>query len=316
LHDRLLTDVTFREVDRVEDLGALVKALRNTAYGGFVSPRESSAEGVELGIGRTAAARLATLLRWAGSDPEALYPIMLALDVQSVRAILRGILGAVPPERRLPGAVPTPTLGRRSLETLSRSDSVGSVAAALTAWGHPLGSDLLAEAHKVKPDALRMELALIGSFAREASKVARDDRVMIRFVREAIDARNVLTALQLSAMRLEGAAGELFVTGGTALQLGAFVRVATTPKAPASMEILAREMKPSPLARALLPPFPGMAELSERIEAIRLEWLRREALVDPLTAAPVLLFVLSSSREAQRLRRALWRVRFARRVVS
>jgi len=131
---------------------------------------------------------------------------------------------------------------------------------------------------------------------------------MVAFVRQGIDADNIATALLLVGARMEGDPVEYFVEGGTQLARGDFEGAARAPDRAQSAALLARVVRESTLASALTEgPFTASA-VAGRILAARVADLVRRSRLDPLTALPVLLFVLRLRREAELLRRALWSV--------
>lgn len=296
-----------REVERVATLGELGQALRETPYARFLPPGETAPAALELAVVRSLAERMALLARWAGPEAGALRAIYLAQDAQSIRDIIRGHMGGFSPERRIAGAIPTPLLGRRELEALARAESAGGVAATLVAWGHPLGSALLEEASRKHPDPYRLEAALARRAAEETARAARKGGRRIRaFVREEIDAGNVVSALLLVGARTEGAVADFFIEGGDGLSRDAFVEAASSPDRVAASDLLGKALTGTVFAAALRKGPAAPAAVASRILAARIERLARESRLEPIGAVPVLLFVLRLRREAHLVRRALW----------
>jgi vacuolar-type H+-ATPase subunit C/Vma6 len=307
LGTHLLAGERLREVERATSIGGLMHALRDTPYARVMGPREAEPAQVEAAVTRSVAERMGLLARWTAADPRALRPIFIGQDARNVRDILRGIVGALTPEQRLASAMPTPSLGRKELEALARSESVGAVAATLVGWGHPLGSALLDEASQAHPDPFRLEAALAKRTAEEAVKASRrGGRLMRSFVREDIDAHNAVTALLLAGARTEGEPADLFVEGGSSLSVDDFVRAASATDRGAASTLLATATAGSVLAAPLRERPVSPAALSARIMAARIDDLARRGRQEPLSAAPVLLFVLRLHREARIVRRALW----------
>jgi vacuolar-type H+-ATPase subunit C/Vma6 len=131
------------------------------------------------------------------------------------------------------------------------------------------------------------------------------------FVRDNIDARNAVTALLLVRARAEGEPKDYFVEGGSSLSLEDFVRASSVPDRVSAAERLAEASRGTLLARALSQAAAKPAEVSARILAARIAAYTKRAVQEPLSAVPVLLFVLRLRREAQALRRALWAVALA-----
>lgn len=301
----LLDERTIGEIGRATDSAEVLHRLRDTTYARFLSARDATGPSLDLAITRSVSERVGGLGRWCVRG--SLDPVFLEQDMRSVRGLLRGLLGKTSTEQRLVGAIPTPTLDRRSLEVLARADSPGALAGTLAAWGHPLGSALLEEARGTRPDPHLMEAALARGLARASAAGARRGGAhMVRFVAESLDAHNAVTAVVVAGARVEGSAAALFVDGGGRLTREDFVRAASAADRPTCAAQLSKAMRGSVLARPLaeLPASPGAT--SSRIFHARLEALRRRCAVDPVSPLPVLLFVLRLAREARLLRRAAW----------
>jgi vacuolar-type H+-ATPase subunit C/Vma6 len=311
LSAHLLPDEKLERLGRVPGIADLVRELEGTPYAPFLPARGGSTGAIELGVTRSLAHRVATLARWAaraGAD-RALSPLFLELDVANVRVVLRGVLGELTTEQRLSGAIPTPTLGRRPLEVLAGADSVGAVAASLVAWGHPLGPPLLSAVRRVRPDLFGLEAVLLRCWAGHASSVARSGGpALVRFVADTIDAQNAIAALVLAGAHAEGPPEPLFVGGGARLGVQDFAAAAAAVDRPGAAERLARPLRGTPLAVALAETAGSPASVSSRVQDAHIERLARERRREPLTVAPVLLFVLRLRREARLVRGALWRV--------
>jgi V/A-type H+-transporting ATPase subunit C len=307
LSTHLLDDEPARALERSGSLVELAHLLRDTPYARFLGAGEPGASGLELAVARSLAERMALLARWAGPDAGLLRPIYVEQDARNVRAIVRCLVGGLAPEHRVASAIPTPFLGRRELEALARAESPGSMAATLAVWGHPLGPALLEEARRRHPDPFRLEVALARAAAGEALHAARRAGRRVRaFVREEVDAGNAVHAVLLAGARTEGDMADFFVEGGAAVTREQFTRAASAPDRVEAAAILADATAgtalPAPLRGRPLTP----AALADRIQAARIDGLARRGRQEPLSAVPVLLFLLRLRREAQLLRRALW----------
>ena len=307
LSSHLLPDDVVGALERAGGPAELARALRDTPYARFFGAGEPGPRGLEVAVARSLAERMALLARWAGPDAGRLRPVYIAQDARNVRDILRGIVGGIAPEQSTASAIPTPFLGRRELEALARAESVGSAAATLAVWGHPLASALLEEATRRHPDPFRLEVALARSAAEEALRAARRaGRHMRAFVREEIDGGNAVTGLLLAGTRFEGEPAELFIDGGAAVTLESFTRAASASDRVQAAEILAEATAGTTLSAPLRTGSLAPAALAGRILSSRIDELTRRGRQEPLTAVPVLLFVLRLRTEAQRIRRALW----------
>jgi V/A-type H+-transporting ATPase subunit C len=303
----LLPDERARALERAAGLAEWLQELRDTPYWSFLDPAAETAAALELAVTRSLAERMSLLARWAGPDGGALVPIFIEQDAHNVRDVLRGLAGGLAPERRIANAIPTPSLGRKELEALAHAESAGAVAATLTEWEHPLGSALLDEAGRSQTDLFRLEAALARRAASSSARAARKGgRRMRSFVRESIDAGNAVTAVLLAGARAEGEPTDYFVEGGENLPPDAFARAASAPDRAAALEALAAAAEGTALGRTLREPLHRPSALSNRILSARIDAYAKRSLQEPVTAVPVLLFVLRLRREAQLVRRALW----------
>ena len=292
---------------RAPDISGVAHLLRATPYAPFLPHRTTRPEEVEVAIQRSHADRIAVLALWARPRTELLAPLFLEEDLRSVRALFRGAAAGTPAAERLRGSIPTPTLTGKALATLAEAPTPGRVAATLVAWGHPLGPPLLEEARQARPDLFRAESALAGSFAREATAAARaGGSPMADFVAGSIDAWNIVHALLLAEAGTEREIPDLFVHGGSALALEGFLHCAATGARRASFQALRGILRGTMYEPAFHEPVPTPGEMEERILDARVTLLRRRRREAPVSAVPVLLFVLRLRREVVGLRRMVW----------
>ena len=313
LGTHLLSEGRIATVMRVSSGSDFIRELGETPYAPFLPPRGGAVRQLEVGITRSLADRMSTLARWAGPDAASLAPLLLEQDARNVRVALRGAVGELTPDQRIAGSIPTPTLGRRALEALARAESPGALAATLVAWRHPLGSVLLSEARRTHPDLFRLEVALTRCLALKTSVGARRAGEAMRdFVSETIDTQNLTTALLLAGARSESATEDLFVAGGRSLGRRHFVGAASSADRLACVEALARATRGTVFERPLRESPTTPAGVSKRILEARIGRLARDSRAEPVSAFPVLLFILRLRREASLVRRALWGAHLAR----
>jgi hypothetical protein len=98
----------------------------------------------------------------------------------------------------------------------------------------------------------------------------------------------------------------LFVDGGRHLGRREFVRAASSVDRHECAESLAHATRRTLFERPLREPPTTSAGVSAGILEARIERLVRDSRIEPLSAFPVLLFVLRLRREARLVRRALW----------
>ena len=303
----LLSPDRLSRLARCGDVPEVARELSNSPYGAFIGPGDRGPAELEGAVTRSVGERLAVLARWTHPDGVQLAPVFLEFDAQAVRDIVRGTVGALAPDQRLAGAIPTPTLGRRALEALARSDTPARAAAALVAWGHPLGSPLLDEASRAHPDLFRLEGAISRATGRACSRAARrGGSAMRRFVQDGIDARNVVVALLLVQARAEADPAALWAEGGRTLRHGAFARAARAGDWTEGAAVLGEALRGTPFGEVLRTgPFTPVS-VASRLDEARIEQATRSARAEPLTALPSIVFVLRLRKEARLVRRALW----------
>jgi hypothetical protein len=309
LTTRLFGDEQLGRLTRAVSERAVLRLLRDSAYAPFIPAHDLAPRTLDRAVGTSAADRLRLLARW--SDGGSLSAIFLEEDARSVRALLRGLGGGVAPERRLAATLPTPSLDGRALETLAQAESAGTIAATLTAWGHPYGPPLLEESVRARPDPFRLERELGSTFATAAASAAsRGGETVRAFVSETIGAMNLANALLLAGVRTESPVEEFFIVGADRPGVDTFVQAVMAGNREACVEVLATAMQGTLFAEPLAarPSSPvGLARAILDARIRRLDRMRRER---PVSAVPALLYVLLLRRETVTVRRAIWTASF------
>lgn len=256
------------------------------------------------------ARRIALLRHWAGADRAGTLRVIFEdEDRRSVRALLRGADQGAPPDARITGLIPTPSLPGTALEALARERSVERVAGRLAETGCPYGPPLVERIATGPFDLFALEVETLRTFSSRALEDARDG-VVEAHVRETIDVFNAWSALLSGSFTAEIDADAVFVDGGRGIDREAFAGAARIDDVDRSREAVARAFRTigSPLWR----PFADLALDPTRLEAAvlaaRIEALREARLRDPLSAAPLLEYVLRLRAQAADLRRIVWGV--------
>lgn len=254
------------------------------------------------------AERIELLRMWAGPDRAgSLRVIFEDEDRRSVRSLIRGAAQGAPPEARLAGLVPTPSLPPRALEALARERSVERLAEALTKAGHPYGPPLVERIEAGPFDLFSLEVETTRVFSKRALESAGDRRLEAH-VRETIDLFNAWSALLSGSFTADIETDAAFVDGGVAIDRDAFTEAARIDDVEKSRVAIARAFAAtgSPVGR----PFADLALDASRLEtavlAARIEALRAARLRDPLSPAPLLDYVLRLRALAIDLRRVVW----------
>ncbi len=312
LATRLCAEDVLAEVERAPDPGALTAALVRAGYLAPGPGPGATPAVIERAAADRVAADHAALARWSRDHAEAIAVLVLDEDRRTLRAIARGAAAGAPGERRLEGAVATPTLPRAVLAALGGMASLVEIAALLARRGHPLAAALTppaparhgtAAAAGAAIDLLAIELALAHGFAAHARAARRGGRALTTHVAQVIDVENARAALALAARGDDLDPARAFLPGGARLDRATFLTAAASDDAGAA---LAAAFARTPLARALAlePP----AALDDAALAWQLATQARLRVTEPHGLAPVLHLVLRRRAEVRRVRRAAWRV--------
>jgi vacuolar-type H+-ATPase subunit C/Vma6 len=277
LGSRLVGGDTMRDLARSRDMASLARALERAAPE-FTPDDPPTPAGIELASRRAVAARLAILIRWCGDRAPQLAPVFDEEDHRSIRAALRGAVAGAPPEERRAGLIPTPSLGERALEELTRQPTPAAVAALLATWEHPLVNAILMEARREQPDLYLLESALDAAFAARAERAAKQgDAALKDFVRIAAVAQRAWTAL-------------------------------LSPEPEKDLASLRHELPGTPLARALASGTPHAETIERAALETQLIAQRRHGRTEPLGLGPVLYFLVRLRAEMRDLGRIAWGV--------
>jgi vacuolar-type H+-ATPase subunit C/Vma6 len=249
---------------------------------------------------RRAGEELAILVRWADDRAGALAVFVDDEDRRSLRALLRGLAAAVPADRRLAAATPTPGLSAPALRELAEAASPAGFAQALARRRHPFAAALAAPLARTPLDLVEVELALARRFAERARR-ARGGRGLAIHVAQVIDVDHLEAALLLAERGRELDAARAFSPGGARLGRDAFLAAAR-----AEPVLARRALAGTPLAAAVHAPAPDAIE--EAALAWHLATQRRLARIEPEGLAPVLALLLRRRQEIRAIRRAAWQL--------
>lgn len=310
LSTRLLDRAGLLALARAPGLPALGRALpadrRPTTEVGDLTALE-----VERAVRGHAARLLVLLARWADRRRPALSVVFEEEDLRSVRGLLRGAAGFVPPERRLAGLIPTPTLPEPVLVDAAQAESPQAVLERLASWGQR-NAGLAGGAGGIAPDLFRMEVQLARMFARRGIDAARKGGKGLRaYAAEVVDLENAWSALLAGGYGAEVPAADLFIEGGRAIDRDRFLEAAGAGDPIERRMLVARAFAGS----ALEPPFSDPATPSTKLEAAvlraRIDEQRIAGRVDPLGPAPLLEFALRLRAQVRDLQVVAWGVALA-----
>jgi len=307
LGTHLLGRATLEHLAQARDLPSVATALASRGYAMGESDRGSGAS-LELALRRGVAQRMRVLARWAGPRTAILTVIFEDEDRRSITALLRGAAQRAPADLRISGLIPTPELPERALGELARQPTPRAVAALLTAWRHPLASDLTAAASRPEPDLLEIETSLSRAFAKRALRASRRAGrrgLLFQYVQQVIDLENAFTALILGADEKPDLAAH-WLPGGRAITLELAERAAASGDPASAAGLLADGFRETPLAAAFAQPDQHPAGLELAVLGAQIRELRARARVEPLSVAFLLGFALRLRAEALDVRRVIW----------
>jgi len=303
----LLTRDELGQLTGSRDPEELASRLHRAGFGEGQPGRGADASSLELFVRRAAAARLALLARWCGKRTERLIVIFEDEDRRSLRALLRGASAGAAAERRLFGLIPTPSLPERALEELAGLRTPGEIVAILALWRNPYAKALQAEVGRLEPGLLRLELALSRCFAARAVRAARwECRELRRFVAEAIDIENAVSALLLAPGSTDVEAGEAFLPGGTHVARKVFLAASGGGSTDAAAGVLAGSLESTPFAEPLRRHAGEPAKVERALFQARLRAWMREARGNPLSPAPFLAYMLRLRAQVMDLQNIAW----------
>ncbi len=304
LRAHLLDQAARQACSRLHTLGGLARELAARGYP--VEATTPDALQLETAIRRGAAARTRLLARW---DPEGRAATILLApeELRSLRSLVRGAQEALPAEARLAGLIPTPTLPGPALDELARQATVPDISRLLSRWRSPWAG-AFAAMHGTEPDLLALETALLRLLAqRTLAAAVRSCRRLEEFARESIDLLNLRGAVLLAGRADEVDPAGLFLEGGRLTREG-FLRALASPDADTLTRHLVATVEDSGL-REQLRRCTGQPVLLERaIAEWRLARWRQLARREPLTAAPVIAYVLALQEEVAALQRMVWSI--------
>jgi len=305
LSARLLAPEVLDGLSQVRGMAGLGRAL---AARGVIPEEPAAGDGTELGLAlrRGAAREVAVLRRWLGPRDAALAVALDAEDRRSLRALIRGASEGAPADTRLAGLVPTPTLPERLLRELAERGSIREQGVLLLAAGHPCGPAVLAAASDREPDLFRIELAVARTLAERAVRGSRRAGRFLRdYVAATIDRDNCRTALVLAAIGIEEPTASLFLPGG-GLRPEEFERATATRDPVMAARALGAAGATRDVAPILLQHATSPADLERALEDRAVTTVQREARLNPLGPAPVLLFLHRLRQQSIALARLVW----------
>jgi vacuolar-type H+-ATPase subunit C/Vma6 len=294
LSSRLVPEAALRDVENARDSRALAAAHARAGAGA-----DPAAPEVDRVVYRARTAELGVLARWA-AHPTALAAIELDEDRRSLRAIARGIVAGVAPERRLAGAVATSRLPDGALAELAAVPTFAALADGLAGWSHPFSRAL---AGLAPGELVELETALARAFVEHARDTR--DTAAREYVAAIADLENVAALVAVRARGRELAPAHVFLDGGGRLAVPELVELAGAPE-DECRDRLARAFAGTPVATAIASRRP--AALEDAGLAWQLERQARLRRREPHGMAAALYFVLRRRDEARRLRRAAWRI--------
>jgi V/A-type H+-transporting ATPase subunit C len=312
MRSRLLGSAGIEALLAEPGLAARLEFLKRTDYADAVpAPSGTPADqlaAAERGLRARLMADLARIDGFlAGERPRALFRACLAFeDGWTLKTIVRGVAAGEPPERIFRLLVPTPELNHAALAELVRQREVKAIVDLLATWRSPYARPLLdgLPTSAGRPDLLALEVALdrvLFSRAIDAARRDGEDGEMLRVFLEAqIDLVNAATLLKLAG---HGGAEEFFIADGRTFSARGYRQYAQLDAA-AIKAALAGEGRLLAGAKTAATPDDPAAVDQFLLRALA-EAMRHEALLNPLSLAVPLSYMLDRRAEVQRIRLVL-----------
>jgi vacuolar-type H+-ATPase subunit C/Vma6 len=292
LGTRLFPRAALETLAGFADPALLAAALERSGRLSGLAAEGAAHARIEAAVRQTAARHLRTLARWCGERAAALEVFYADQDRRSLRALLRGAVQGVRPEARLAGLVPTPRLPERALDDLARRPTPREIVRHLVALGDPYAGALAPLVEGLEVDLAELELALVRVLASRLRAAAdAGDRALRDYARLRIDLANAQAALLLARERRDLDPAKCFVEGGRAIERATFVAAANATPADAP-PLLARALAGTPLGALFEGGVADPVALEAQALARLLGEQRRHARLDPLSSAPLVLFLL------------------------
>jgi vacuolar-type H+-ATPase subunit C/Vma6 len=302
----LLPQTTLERLARAPDIRSLASVLAEAGIAPIGSEPPTPAE-LEASARREVSRRLRVLARWLGPRATVLAVVFDDEDRRSMRALIRGATAGAPAHDRLAGLVPTPTLPERALEDLAQRSSPREIATLLALWVHPFGAALLAATDPEHPDLVRIELAMHQCFAQRARKNARRGGAVLRtFVEETVDLLNAEAALLLTDNEHEIPVDQTFLEGGRVLKRETFVAATKAGGVPQAARRLATDFVGTGFDTAIRRAGRHPETLERAVLIRRLHLWHSRARTLPLSAAPVLHYLLRLRVQSIQVREVIW----------
>lgn len=299
------------ELERLAGLGELADVARVLADRGLAAEDRglaASLPAVERDVRRGAARRLELLRsRARGATRRALSALFGEEDVRSLTKLLRGARASVPPESRSSGLLPTPDLPDARLEELARAEDVEALVRRLDGGGHPLAPALVGSLRASGPDLAALETALLGAHLERARDgIPRGNGRLRAHVDRSTDLANAWGCLCGSGN--DEARATDFLEGGPRIDRSRYVEILREEDPTRRRRAVGAALGTDGLGRAVANLEVPVSELEGRALGILVAEERSAARLDPLSAAPLILFFLAQRVELEDLRRILWGV--------
>lgn len=278
---------------------------------GLLTGAEAGPEALDRAVSRMAADRLALLGRWLGPGAPVLAVVLEVVDLQNLRALLRGAAQGASPAARLRLTVPSRALPERALARLAGATSVPDLIQALTRLGHPAARRLDLALRGTPESGLRtLEWELARLFAERVTRLARAGGHVVRqYAADQVDELNAWTLLLAAGAPAPLATG--WIGGGRLLTREVFDRLRRETKLEHLLPAMRAALADGPIGAALTGESIDLASVEARVAETRLATLRRVARRDPLGPAVTLLVLERIRAEARALRGVAWAVSLA-----
>lgn len=270
--------------------------------------RAGLAERLDIGVRRAAGLALERLAIWCGPRRDALAVFLLDEERRAVRGLIRGLVGAEPPETRISGLVPTPRLSERALRRLGEAADLVTLRTQLEAIGSPYAR-ALAGVDEVKPvDLLEIEVALGRIWAESALRqLPRRAPELSLFVRDAIDLENLWTLLLTRGRdRVSRPLDSLWIEGGRSVKPEQLRAIVTTEDEREAIGLLRGPGLPDSWRQFSTAIDVDVSEWESAALRMRISDLARKRRLSPLGVIPILWYLTRLRGQIVDLSRMVW----------
>lgn len=313
----LFTKEGYKRLLYLEDTNALINALKASAYGREIEIARSRFGNIKetVLIDHALKENLFSTFRTLWDDaPLKARPMLNLLfsiwEVYNLKTIMRGIEGGINPEKIYSSLLPVGELDESALMELIHQRDIFSFMQLLHTWGNPYSRPLKASySEYLKTRSLLvLELAMdrfIYPFLVSSLPAGNGGReIVFSFLADKIDIMNIMNLLKVVGREdVSVSLHDYYISGGKRLTGKGFFLLSVSKDEEELLKGLKDTLKEnkwfSTIERAV---HKDMNFLEMGLEDIIIDSMRRKALIQPLSIAVLLHYVMVKYREIKRLK--------------